>query len=800
LEAENWYMTSSDSGKPSSTPGTPETAHLPSSQTNPALGREGAYPVQAVFPGSPVLMDYHSALMAPGYGNGFPPVGAYPSSEPGKPLDPITLLMALRRRWFLALVLGLLSAGVAAGTTWSLWPPSNGSAIASLFVNSEKPYIYNPGPASDFNTYRKSQQVLVRSRAVLEKALERPGVADLKMVQRMGKEATVTYLETSLLADYIHGPEILSLILSGKPEDQAELPILLNAVMDAYLFDIVHIQHNTQLNRLQKLQEYYDELARDINGKNETLVALSKALGTHDVHLIQIQHNFAERQLNRAEEERANYADRCRQKEVDLEIRKGKLKQLAEIPIATDEVEAILKKDAEINRLTQAIGETTEIMETTLKVVQGGKDSSAYKKVKQELDDLWSELEKRREEVRPDAMEEIRQARQGQLNAEIQALEDEILILQTSEKTMKKMVDLFIEKTRLHVEGSTEMDNLQTQIASIQAEANGLTNEIKGIHVEMRAADRVTRLDDPYYAPPTIPKKQLMATLGAGVGAFSVILFGVSWWEFRGRRINTLDEIVHGLGMKVVGALPALPDRRARALPSRDPFYPNYLIESVDTTRTMLLHAARKDQLQSVMVTSARPGEGKTSLSIQLAASLARAGRKTLFLDGDLRNPAANRLFNLPLGPGLSELVRGEVEIAATIQPTSVRNLWMIPAGRWTAQTTEALAQEALRPLLAQLKTEFDFVVVDSSPVLAVVDGLLLSQQVDATIFSILNDVSHAPSVYAAYQRLESLGVRILGAVVNGMTANQFAYKLDYGYGNPASGGADYPTTTAETP
>jgi capsular exopolysaccharide synthesis family protein len=194
------------------------------------------------------------------------------------------------------------------------------------------------------------------------------------------------------------------------------------------------------------------------------------------------------------------------------------------------------------------------------------------------------------------------------------------------------------------------------------------------------------------------------------------------------------------------------------------------------------------------MVTSARPGEGKTSLSVQLAASLARAGRKTLFVDGDLRNPTANQVFNLPLGPGLSELLRGDADLASVIHPTSVRGLWMLPAGRWNAHATEALSREALRPILEQLKNEFDFVVVDSSPLLAVVDALLVGQQVDAILFSILHEVSHGPSVYAAYQRLETLGARILGAVVNGVASGQFGYKADYYYGG-AYGGTTEPVS-----
>jgi Mrp family chromosome partitioning ATPase len=85
-------------------------------------------------------------------------------------------------------------------------------------------------------------------------------------------------------------------------------------------------------------------------------------------------------------------------------------------------------------------------------------------------------------------------------------------------------------------------------------------------------------------------------------------------------------------------------------------------------------------------------------------------------------------------------------------------------------------------PILQRLKEEFDFIIIDSSPVLAAVDSLLVGQQVDAVIFSILHEVSHSPSVFAAHQRLESLGVRILGAVVNGVESAQLGHKTEYVY------------------
>jgi capsular exopolysaccharide synthesis family protein len=235
----------------------------------------------------------------------------------------------------------------------------------------------------------------------------------------------------------------------------------------------------------------------------------------------------------------------------------------------------------------------------------------------------------------------------------------------------------------------------------------------------------------------------------------------------------------------LVGQLPALPERSRGGLlrkPADPRYWQSLMTESVDATRTMILHAARAEGLRTVMVTSAVSGEGKTSLSCHLACSLARAGRKTLLLDCDLRNPAAHRLFELPGEPGLCEVLRGEAQLADVIRATPAANLWLIPAGQFDEQAlqTFTLSQNGFSPLLDQLKTQFDFIVVDSSPVLPVVDTLVIGQNVDVVVFSLLRDVSRIPNVYAAYQRLATLGIRILGAVVNGVDAGRYTYSNQY--------------------
>jgi capsular exopolysaccharide synthesis family protein len=274
-------------------------------------------------------------------------------------------------------------------------------------------------------------------------------------------------------------------------------------------------------------------------------------------------------------------------------------------------------------------------------------------------------------------------------------------------------------------------------------------------------------------------QKQVMIAGGSGIAAMVLAIFLVAYWELLARRIMTGDDVVSGLGWRLIGSLPALPAPARRGFVRSggdDKYWHSLLTESVDATRTMLLHAARTEGLRSVMVTSAVAGEGKTSLSCHLATSLARAGRKTILLDCDLRSPAAHQLYELPAEPGICELLRKEVEISDAIRPTPAANLWILPAGRVNSETLQALAQDGIAPILNQLKEQFDFLVIDSSPVLPVVDSLVIGQHVDVVIFSLLRGVSRIPNVYSAYQRLSMLGVRMLGAVVNGVHTERYGY------------------------
>jgi succinoglycan biosynthesis transport protein ExoP len=310
-------------------------------------------------------------------------------------------------------------------------------------------------------------------------------------------------------------------------------------------------------------------------------------------------------------------------------------------------------------------------------------------------------------------------------------------------------------------------------------------DKINSMEVEQEAPARITQPSkEAILYTPDETKRKVMATGGAAAGALALVLLAFSWFEFQSRKVHSPEEVVEGLGLRLVGTVPDHSRRGwlnwLRPSEGNAAYTQSLLAESVDSARTLLLHAARTEHLRIVMITSALAGEGKTSLASHLAASLARAGRRTLLLDSDLRNPTLHRLFDRSRAPGLSELLRGEIDLAGATRDTPIANLWLISAGQADPVALQALALDAIPRIFEQLRSQYDFIVVDSCPVLPVADALLVGQHVDAVIFSLLRQVSRLPRVYAAYQRLAVLGIRMLGAVVNG--THDDLYPADYRY------------------
>ena len=375
----------------------------------------------------------------------------------------------------------------------------------------------------------------------------------------------------------------------------------------------------------------------------------------------------------------------------------------------------------------------------------------------------------------------------GTIAGDIRERQDNLAVLRLIDEALAEDIKRFEDESRQMARNTLDLKEEQDRYALADETAQKVGSEIQAVEVEQRARARVEEVDRAKLPLTKDDSKKVKMTGMAGLGSFAMVLVGLTLLEYRARRVNTEQDVVRNLGIRLVGVLPDASQRaprRARSSPSGAAAnWSNALIESIDATRTMLLHASHTDSVRVVMVTSALKGEGKTSLSSQLATSLARGGMKTLLIDCDFRRSALHRLFDVPNEPGLCELLRGETTPADTIQPTTVDGLSLVTAGGFDPAALQALAQGGGRRLFDEFKADFDYVVVDSAPVLPLADSLLVGQQVDAVLLSVLRDVSRLPQIQAAHQRLRELDIPVLGAVVNGAARLSHGYAGYYVYG-----------------
>jgi succinoglycan biosynthesis transport protein ExoP len=316
---------------------------------------------------------------------------------------------------------------------------------------------------------------------------------------------------------------------------------------------------------------------------------------------------------------------------------------------------------------------------------------------------------------------------------------------------------------------SADVDGLQSEVNALDGEVKKSGEELANLQASLPLSPRLTITEAA--APPLSPStdKRIKAAGATFLGLFGLVFLGVAAGEYRTRRVYKSEDVSQGLGLSLVGTVPELPTKARAAAPAAEDETVGPMIESMDAKRTRLLYAGRSETLRVVMVGSAVSGEGKTTLACHLAASLARGGRRTLLIDGDLRNPAVHSVFGAADGPGFCELLRGELEPGQVVQNTPLENLSLLSAGACDREALQALAQEGvLRNVFDELKEQYDFLIVDVSPILPVVDSLLIGEHSDAVLLSVLRNVSRLPAVHAAQQRLASIGIRVLGAVVIG--------------------------------
>jgi succinoglycan biosynthesis transport protein ExoP len=323
-----------------------------------------------------------------------------------------------------------------------------------------------------------------------------------------------------------------------------------------------------------------------------------------------------------------------------------------------------------------------------------------------------------------------------------------------------RQYDTLAEKVTALGQANAELEGHKAEIEQLDRITRQIGTELEATAIDLQMPSRVTLIEEAGVPESSDRLTRLVFTLVAASLGMTGGMAAVVAVEYVQDRLAAPDDLAGRLGVRVLGTLP-LASRAAESATA-------IVAERMDAVRTLIAGPAGP---QVILVTSAMQHEGTTTVATQLAASLARSGRRTLLIDGDLRQPSIHSALGLELVPGFAELLRGEVTPGVAVRPMAVNGLWAITGGRCDYEAITALSRPDAAGMVEQLRMDFDQIVIDAGPVLAFADALLLGRQSDAVVLATMRDVSRMPHVADAIERLRSVGGKLVGVVVNGVHA-----------------------------
>jgi polysaccharide biosynthesis transport protein len=287
---------------------------------------------------------------------------------------------------------------------------------------------------------------------------------------------------------------------------------------------------------------------------------------------------------------------------------------------------------------------------------------------------------------------------------------------------------------------------------------------------QVSVVDRAETPGAPY--KPNLPLNLAVGLLLGAVGGMG----GALAIEFVNDTIKTPDDVREKLHLASLGVIPRKQGQTSLAEELKDQTSP--ISEAYFSLRTSLQFSTDSGAPKTLLITSTRAAEGKSSTTLALAQNFARLGNRVLLIDADLRKPA----FTTGSEPteGLSKLITNQDPLQGHVLKTQFENLWLVPCGPLPPNPAELLASPRLKALLNEAASQFDMVIVDGPPVLGLADAPLLSGVCKGTLLVVESGKTRTPAALDAVSRLRSAGSHIVGAVLTKYRSRVGSYGYDY--------------------
>ncbi len=365
-----------------------------------------------------------------------------------------------------------------------------------------------------------------------------------------------------------------------------------------------------------------------------------------------------------------------------------------------------------------------------------------------------------------------------QMNAQLGAINKKIGELNA---TLKELPDLQRRYLQLYREVEVKQQLYTALLNSYQQLRIAKAGEIGNVRIVDTAVEPIE---------PIAPKKLQILILSIFLGGFLGTLLALLRNMMRSG-IKDSSQIENELDLPVYATVPRSPVQESRinilkkkknipilAVKNSD----DIAIESLRSMRTAIHFALSSARNNLITISGPAPEVGKSFISTNLATILAQSDKRVLIIDADLRRGYLHKYFNLDTQPGLTELLNGQQSLDTVIRPTEVPGLSVISRGKSPANPSELLSSNQFKNLLEQMSEKFDHVIIDTPPVLAVTDGIIISQYTGVNLVIARYAKTQMKELELTLNRFEQAGVKVNGFILNDIQRSSAGYGYGYGY------------------
>lgn len=625
----------------------------------------------------------------------------------------------------------------------TLIPPSTGPVASLIKALNPKEFIKAIVPDAEDELSQRADE---RRRRMESSSPEQRDA--------MTRDMVIDYFLASLTVTATERSRALRLSFVSADAELAALAV--NTLADIYILDSVNVKIETTRRASDWLNDRVSELKKRTKESQEALEAYRRKIGVIDLGQ---RATLMTQQLA----ELSTKLITARSERNEAEAKFAQLRKLLSSPDGIETASAVLANQL-IQRLREQEAQLLREM-AELKITLRDQHPRMINK-QGELADLQQKIRREIEKIGTSEQSalEIVKAREANLQAEVNLLQKQLQEQSEAEVGLRQLESEVNANKQL-------LDTVLSRFKELDVQEQGL-----------QTAD--ARLISPATVPlrPAYPKKTLIIgfalVLAAVAGVALVFLL-----EHLDAGFRSLRQLEVASGVPSIGMVPLVTGRNVRPQDEVVERPQSVFAEAIRAVRTALLLSNVDRPPKTVLFTSSVPSEGKTSTAMALARASAKAGQRVIIIDCDVRSPAVHTALGVPNLNGVVDVLSGESKLEDVIDIDERSGCHYVTAGRMAPNPTDLLGSARMRQMLDRLREVYDLVVIDTPPVLAVSDTLVLLRLADKTCFVVRWGKTHREAAVNALRQVIDAGADLLGALLTQVDAKKHA---QYHYGNSA--------------